>query len=93
MIRSFGNRLTERLFAREMVKWGTVALREKALLRLVQLNYAVRVEDMRLPPGNRLEQLRGDRKAQWSVRLNDQWRLCFVWRDGDAHDVEIVDYH
>jgi toxin HigB-1 len=47
----------------------------------------------RLPPGNRLEQLKGDRKGQWSIRVNEQWRLCFVWRNGDAHEIEIVDYH
>ena len=49
--------------------------------------------DLRVPPANRLEKLHGDREGQWSIRINDQWRICFDWRDGDAHDVEIVDYH
>ena len=57
------------------------------------LNSAARVEDLRIPPGNRLEELHGDRKGQHSIRINDQFRVCFVWRDGDAHDVEITDYH
>jgi len=62
-------------------------------MRLTQLNAAVRVEDLRLPPSNRLEALHGDRDGQWSIRINDQWRICFRFEDGDAFDVEIVDYH
>jgi proteic killer suppression protein len=61
--------------------------------KLAQLDAAERVEDLGVPPGNRLEPLRGDRAGQYSIRLNDQWRLCFLWRDGDAFEVEIVDYH
>jgi proteic killer suppression protein len=57
------------------------------------LDAAETVEDLRVPPGNRLEKLAGDREGQYSIRINDQWRICFRWRDGDAHDVEIVDYH
>ena len=64
-----------------------------ALRKLDQLDASVALEDMRAPPGNRLEKLRGDREGQWSVRINDQWRLCFRFEDGDAWDVEIVDYH
>lgn len=57
------------------------------------LDAAERLDDLRVPPGNRLERLRGDRARQYSIRINDQWRVCFRWRNGDAHDVEIVDYH
>jgi len=57
------------------------------------LHRAVRLDDLRIPPQNRLEMLKGDRKGQWSIRINDQWRVCFVWNDGQAFDVEIVDYH
>jgi len=62
-------------------------------MRLKQLNAATRIDDMRMPPSNRLEALRGNRAGQYSVRINDQWRVCFRWEDGDAADVEIVDYH
>jgi len=64
-----------------------------ALRKLRMLDAAVRLDDLRVPPGNRLEGLRGDRAGQHSIRVNDQWRICFRWRNGDAHDVEIVDYH
>ena len=63
------------------------------LRKLVQLDAADRLDDLRIPPGNRLEALKGDRKGQHSIRVNDQWRVCFRWDDGDAHEVEIVDYH
>jgi proteic killer suppression protein len=62
-------------------------------MRLTQLNAAVRVEDLCMPPSNRLEALHGDRDGQWSIRINDQWRICFRFEDGDAFEVEIVDYH
>ena len=64
-----------------------------ALRKLDQLDASVRIEDLMAPPGNRLEKLRGDRAEQWSIRINDQWRICFRWENGDAWDVEIVDYH
>jgi len=63
------------------------------LRKLVQLDAAERLEDLRVPPGNRLEALKGDRRGQQSIRVNDQWRICFRWADGDAYEVEIVDYH
>jgi toxin HigB-1 len=63
------------------------------LRKLRLLNNAQRLDDLRVPPGNRLEALKGDRRGQHSIRINDQWRICFTWRDGDAHEVEIVDYH
>jgi toxin HigB-1 len=64
-----------------------------ALRRLRLLNAVLRIDDLRVPPGNRLEQLRHDRAGQWSIRINDQWRICFRWKEGGAHDVEIADYH
>ncbi len=64
-----------------------------ALRKLRLVNNAKRLEDLRVPPGNRLEALRGERQGQYSIRVNDQWRICFVWREGHAHQVEIVDYH
>ena len=63
------------------------------LRKLVALDAAEQLEDLRVPPGNRLEKLRGDRAGQHSIRVNDQWRICFLWKDGNAYDVEIVDYH
>ncbi len=64
-----------------------------ALRKLWMLDAATKIEDLAVPPGNRLEKLHGDREGQWSIRINDQWRVCFAWREGDAYDVEIVDYH
>ena len=93
MIRSFADRLTERLFQRERVRGLPAAMLRVALRKLVQLDAATVLDDLRVPPGNRLEKLRGDRAGQHSIRINDQWRICFRWRDGDAFDVEIVDYH
>jgi len=68
-------------------------IRKRAAMRLLQLNAATRIEDLRLPPSNRLERLHGDRAGQWSIRINNQWRVCFRFRNGDAFDVEMVDYH
>lgn len=93
MIRSFGDRDTERLFHRHPVrKWGTDVQRA-GLRKLRMLDAATTVDDLRVPPGNRLEKLVGDRAGQWSIRVNDQWRVCFAWRDGDAYNVQLVDYH
>lgn len=92
MIRSFKDADTETLFQLGRVKrWAQIE--RIALRKLVQLDLAVRIEDMSAPPGNRLERLRGNRKGQWSVRINDQFRLCFVWSGGGADSVEITDYH
>jgi proteic killer suppression protein len=68
-------------------------IQDVALRKLRLLNNARRLDDLRVPPANRLEALRGDRRGQHSIRINDQWRICFVWRDNNAHQVEIVDYH
>jgi toxin HigB-1 len=91
VIRGFRDKATEELFRggspRRLRAIASVALR-----KLDMIDAAGRVEDLRAPPGNRLEKLRGDREGQWSIRVNDQWRVCFRWDEG-AHDVEIVDYH
>lgn len=93
MIRGFRDRDTERLFHREPVrKWGP-DIQRVGLRKLRILDAATSLEDLRVPPANRLEKLRGDRSGRWSIRINDQWRLSFRWRDGDAFDVELVDYH
>lgn len=70
-----------------------VAIESVAMRKLAVLNRAARLDDLRIPPGNRLESLRGDRAGQHSIRINDQFRICFAWRNGDAFEVEIVDYH
>ena len=92
MIKSFRSRETEQLHDRESVK-GFRSIERVALRKLRQLDAAIRLGDLASPPGNRLEALRGDRKGQHSIRINDQWRICFIWSDGDAHEVEITDYH
>ena len=93
MIRGFRDSDTERLFNREPVRRFGTAIQRVALRRLRQLDAAMALDDLRAPPGNRLEKLRGARASQFSIRINDQWRVCFRWSEGDAHDVEIVDYH
>ena len=92
MIRSFRNQDTEALFGDQAVPRFR-AIERVARRRLLYLHRAVRLEDLRVPPGNRLEALKGDRAGQHSIRINDQWRIYFVWRNGDAFNVEIVDYH
>lgn len=92
MIKSFKCAETARVFSREGSKrFGAIA--RTALRKLLLLEGAGRVEDLRVPPGNRLEKLSGDREGQYSIRINDQWRICFRWDNGAAFDVEIVDYH
>jgi proteic killer suppression protein len=93
MIRSFRDRKTEEVFRRERVRALHPYVQRLAQRKLVILDAAESLQDLRLPPGNRLERLSGDRAGQRSIRVNDQWRICFYWRDGDAHDVEIADYH
>jgi proteic killer suppression protein len=93
MIRSFRDRETEQVFRREGPRKLPPDVQRMAQRKLVILDAAESLQDLRVPPGNRLEKLSGDRAGQHSIRINDQWRVCFRWRDGDAHDVEIVDYH
>ncbi|HEY1221497.1 MAG: type II toxin-antitoxin system RelE/ParE family toxin [Bryobacteraceae bacterium] len=69
------------------------SIERPARRKLLYLNRALRLEDLRVPPGSQLELLKGERAGTYSIRINDQWRICFAWRDGDAHEVEIVDYH
>jgi toxin HigB-1 len=93
VIRSFADKETQRLFRGRKSKAVPTELRERALSKLLVLNAATNVEDLRAPPGNRLEKLRGDREGQWSIRVNRHYRVCFSWIGTDAHDVEITDYH
>jgi toxin HigB-1 len=93
VIRTFADSETERFYTAGRSRRMPTEIRKRAAMRLIQLNAATRIEDLRLPPSNRLEQLHGDRAGQWSMRINDQWRVCFRFRNGDAFDVEIVDYH
>ena len=91
MIVSFANKDTERLFGDESVR-RFQAIERAARRKLLLLASAATLDDLRVPPGNRLEALVGDRQGQYSIRINRQWRICFRWQEG-AHDVEIVDYH
>jgi len=93
MIKSFRNAAAEAAWQRRFLKGIPNDITKAANRKLMQLHNARDLEDLRAPPGNRLERLSGDRKGQHSIRINDQWRICFRWRDGDAHDVEVVDYH
>ena len=92
MIRSFADKDTEALFHGERVR-KFVKIEGPARRKLEALDAAINVEDLRAPPGNRLEALKGDRKGQHSIRVNDQFRVCFRWLDGHAYQVEITDYH
>ncbi|MDZ4686134.1 MAG: type II toxin-antitoxin system RelE/ParE family toxin [Planctomycetaceae bacterium] len=92
MIRSFKDRDTARLFDDELVARFR-AIERQARRKLLYLHRARTLPELMVPPGNRLEALRGGRKGQHSIRINDQWRICFRWKNGDAHDVEIIDYH
>lgn len=93
MIRGFRDRESEKIFRRERSRRLPPAVQRVALRKLTILDGAESLEDLRAPPGNRLEKLSGDREGEHSIRINDQWRICFVWKDGDAYEVEITDYH
>ena len=92
MIRSFRDKDVELLFSDVPVRRFR-AIERPARRKLLYLHRARTLEDLKVPPGNHLEALKGDRRGQHSIRINDQWRVCFTWKNGDAHDVEIVDYH
>lgn len=92
MIRSFADKETE-LLARRFHSRRFATIERVAFRKLRQIENVSRVEELAEPPGNRLEKLHGDRKGQWSIRINDHWRICFEWRNGDAYNIEIVDYH
>ena len=93
MIRGFKDKETQNVFERRRSRKLPSDIQQVALRKLRMLNRAETLQDLRVPPANRLERLVGDREGQHSIRVNDQWRICFVWQDGDALDVEIVDYH
>jgi proteic killer suppression protein len=93
MIRSFADKLTAAVFVGHRVKALPPQVQDAVRRKLKAIDAARAIDDLRVPPGNRLEKLAGDRKGQWSIRFNDQWRACFRWESGDAHDVQITDHH
>jgi len=93
MIKSFRDKEAEKIFNRQFSRKIPRSIHRIALRKLVMLDAAIEIRDLRVPPGNRLEILKGSRKGQHSIRINQQWRLCFMWRAGNAYNVEIVDYH
>lgn len=93
MIKSFKDKETEKVFNRNYSKKLPETIQQRALRKLRMIDAAADINDLRVPPGNRLEALSGNREGQHSIRINNQWRICFTWNRGDAYDVEIVDYH
>ena len=93
VIKSFRCRETQKIFHRQFSRKFPQDIQQRAFMKLNAIDAARQLEDLRLPPSNRLEALKGERKGQWSIRINEQWRICFEWRGGNAEQVEIVDYH
>ena len=93
MIKTFASKETQKLFQREVSRVLPMEIQRKARQKLEILDAAEKLDDLKVPPGNRLEKLSGNREGQHSIRVNQQWRICFRWRNGDCYDVEIVDYH
>jgi proteic killer suppression protein len=93
MIRSFSCNETERFFTTGKTRRFPPDIQNRAVKRLTQLNAATKIDDLKMPPSNHLEALKGDRSGEWSIRINDQWRICFRFEGGDAFDVAIRDYH
>ena len=93
MIKNFQDKETEKIFNRQRSRKLPSDIQQIALRKLRMLNRSQSLQDLRVPPSNRLEKLLGDRQAQYSIRINNQWRICFIWQDSDAYNVEIVDYH
>ena len=93
MIKTFADKEAEKIFNRQRSRKLPASIPRKGRMKLEILDAAVAVEDLRIPPGTRLEKLTVDREGQHSIRINQQWRICFRWKNGDAYDVEIVDYH
>ncbi len=93
MIQSFADKESEKLFQRQRSKKLPTNIQKTAYRKLLMLSAAVNINDLRVPPGNWLERLKGDRKKEHSIRINDQWRICFIWKNGNAHHVKIEDYH
>ena len=93
MICSFGSKETEKIWNLESVKKLPLEVQKIGLRKMAILHKSIDINDLRIPPANRLEKLKGNREGQYSIRINDQWRICFLWNDGNAYEVEIVDYH
>lgn len=93
MIKTFADKETEKLFQRQRSRSLPVDIQRKARMKLEILDASEKLDDLKIPPGNRLEGLSGKREGQLSIRINQQWRICFQWKNGDCYDVEIVDYH
>ena len=93
MIQSFKCKETEKIFDLEHSKKFPAALQQLFLRKLRMLNRSISLNDLRIPPANRLEKLKGDRSGRYSIRINEKWRVCFKWQDSNAYEVEIVDYH
>jgi proteic killer suppression protein len=93
VIKTFKGDLTQKIYQRQPTRKLPSDIQQVALRKLRMLNNAISINDLRVPPANRLERLGGDRAGQWSIRINNQWRICFEWQERDAYNVEIVDYH
>lgn len=93
MIKSFSDKETERIWNLQRSKRLPPSIQQRALNKLAMISQATSLDDLKIPPANHLEPLKGDRHGQHSIRINQQWRICFRWRNGDAHEVEITDYH
>ena len=93
MIKSFTCKETEKIFSREFSRKLPVNIQRIALRKLLMIHAAININELRIPPSNKLEKLSGNRRGQFSIRINMQWRICFVWQNNEAHNVKIVDYH
>jgi len=93
VIKTFKDTETEKIYQRERSRKLPPDIQQTALRKLRMINNSININDLRVPPANRLEKLSGDREGQYSIRINDQWRICFEWKSGDAFNVEIADYH
>lgn len=93
MIKSFSNKSTEQLFKRKMVRSLPQVILKAGYRKLLLIDAAEKISDLRVPPGNKLEKLSGNRAGQYSIRINEQWRITFFWKDNNAHEVGIIDYH
>ena len=93
MVKSFRDKETAKVYAREGSNKLPQDIQQVGLRKLRMINNAKNLSDLRIPPANKLERLKGDREGQLSIRINDQWRICFIWQDGDAYEIEITDYH
>jgi len=93
VIKTFKDAETEKIYQRERSRKLPTDIQQTALRKLRMINNSININDLRVPPANRLEKLSGDREGQYSIRINDQWRICFEWKSGDVFNVEIADYH